>query len=97
MNTHKNIVLGVVISEKSNMNFESSNAIILKVRKEATKLQIKNEINKFMGVQPLSVRTANVQGKIKRHGQTSGRQKSWKKAFVKFSPGTDISQFSATE
>ena len=47
MNTHKNIVLGVVISEKSNMNFESSNAIILKVRKEATKLQIKNEINKF--------------------------------------------------
>jgi large subunit ribosomal protein L23 len=32
----------------------------------------------------------NVQGKVKRHGQTKGRLAAWKKAYVRLAPGSDI-------
>ena len=36
------------------------------------------------------VTVANYQGKLKRHGQTSGRRASWKKAYVKLAEGSSI-------
>ena len=37
-----------------------------------------------------SVQTANVSGKIKRHGQTAGKRADWKKAYVTLAEGHDI-------
>jgi large subunit ribosomal protein L23 len=92
-----NIVLGVVISEKSTIGVEQRNEIVLKVRQEATKKQIKNEVERFVGLKPMNIRVCNVLGKIKRHGKTAGRQKSWKKAYVSFSKDADLTKFTATE
>ena len=94
---HHNIVLGVVVSEKSTMGVERRNEIILKVRKEATKPQIKYEVERYLGLKPSDIRVCNILGKIKRHGKTSGRKDSWKKAYVTFAKDTDLTKFTATE
>jgi large subunit ribosomal protein L23 len=36
------------------------------------------------------VQVANVQGKVKRFGQTTGRRVNWKKAYVTLAEGHDI-------
>ena len=37
-----------------------------------------------------AVRTMNVKGKTKRHGQSFGKRKDWKKAYVVLKEGQDI-------
>ena len=37
-----------------------------------------------------SVQVANVKGKVKRFGRTTGRRKGWKKAFVCLKAGQEI-------
>jgi large subunit ribosomal protein L23 len=37
-----------------------------------------------------SVQVINYQGKVKRHGATSGRRASWKKAYVRLAEGSHI-------
>jgi ribosomal protein L23 len=48
-------------------------------------------------LKPSDIRVCNVLGKIKRHGKTSGRKDSWKKAYVTFAKDTDLTKFTATE
>lgn len=61
------------------------------VSPKATKLQVRDAVNKLYGVRPIRVNMLRVKGKQVRFGQRSGVQKDWKKAVVTLAPGAALS------
>jgi large subunit ribosomal protein L23 len=56
----------------------------------ANKAEIKAAVEKLFEVEVEGVRTVNVKGKVKRHGQSFGKRSDWKKAYVVLKEGQDI-------
>lgn len=83
-----------IISEKSTLVAENDKQFVFKVKKQATKKQVKSAVELMFNVEVESVRVLNVKGKQKRFGRTLGQRSDWKKAYVKLKPGHDIA-FSA--
>lgn len=83
-----------LVSEKSTRSAEKNHQVVFRVRKTATKDQIKRAIEFVFTVEVEMVRVLNVKGKAKRFGKFLGRRSDWKKAYVKLKPGFDI-DFSA--
>ncbi len=79
-----------IISEKSTIAAEKDHRFVFKVKKQATKKQVKNAVEAMFSVEVDSVHVLNVKGKQKRFGKTLGRRSDWKKAYVKLKPGHDI-------
>lgn len=84
------VIVGPHVSEKTTSAAETNNQVVFKVRTDATKKEIKQAVELLFEVKVGNVTVANVQGKVKRHGQTKGRLASWKKAYVRLAPGSDI-------
>jgi large subunit ribosomal protein L23 len=80
-----------IISEKSTIAAEKSNRFVFKIKKQATKLQIKKAVETMFEVEVDSVQVLNVKGKKKRFGKMLGQRPNWKKAYVKLKEGHDIS------
>jgi large subunit ribosomal protein L23 len=83
-----------IVSEKSTIAAEKSNRFVFKVRKQATKKQVKSAVELMFKVEVDSVQVLNVKGKQKRFGGSLGQRSDWKKAYVKLKLGHDI-DFSA--
>jgi large subunit ribosomal protein L23 len=88
--TLANILYAPIISEKSSNATDHSNQFVFKVKKSATKLQIKHAVELMFKVEVASVRVLNVKGKIKRFGRSLGKRSDWKKAYVKLQSGHSI-------
>jgi large subunit ribosomal protein L23 len=84
------LIQSPVISEKSTQIAEVDNRIVFRVNKKATKLDIKQAIEKMFGVEVESVNVLNVKGKKKRFGRFMGARSDWKKAYVKLKEGFKI-------
>ena len=84
------VLLAPHVSEKATLAAESNNTVVLKVLKDANKEEIKAAVEKLFEVEVNSVRTMIVKGKTKRHGQSFGQRKDWKKAYVVLKEGQDI-------
>lgn len=86
-----------IISEKSNILMDDLNKkkFVFKVRKDATKKQVKSAVELMFSVQVVTVNLLNVKGKQKRMGRFLGKRSDWKKAYVTLMPGNDI-EFSVT-
>ncbi len=67
--------------------------VVFKVRKQATKGQIREAIERIFEVKVEKVRTANFQGKLKRQGRNVGRRPAWKKAYVTLRVGEKPIEF----
>ena len=79
------IILKPLVTEKS-MNFIADRKYAFYVHPDATKIQIKQAVEKmFDGVKVDKVNTMNVLGKEKRRGYTKGRTAARKKAIIKLS------------
>jgi large subunit ribosomal protein L23 len=83
------VIEGPHLSEKSHIVAEK-NQVVFKVRTDATKSEIKQAVELLFEVSVDKVSVMNYQGKVKRHGQTSGRRASWKKAYVRLAEGSQI-------
>ena len=79
-----------IISEKSTNVGDQSNQYVFKVKKSATKLEVKKAVELMFKVEVVSVRVLNVKGKIKRFGRSLGKRSDWKKAYVKLQSGHNI-------
>jgi len=79
-----------IISEKSTIAAEKANQFVFRIKKQATKLQVKRGVEAMFSVEVDSVHVLNVKGKKKRFGKTLGQRSDWKKAYVKLKPGHDI-------
>ncbi len=75
------IIIKPIITEKSNMEIQEGK-YTFKVAKKATKIDIKNAVEKLFEVKVLNVNTMNVSGKSKRVGVHRGMTPDWKKAIV---------------
>jgi large subunit ribosomal protein L23 len=84
------VIVGPHVSEKSTALADASNQVVFKVRPDATKKEIKDAVEVLFEVKVRNVTVTNVRGKVKRHGQSKGRQAAWKKAYVRLVPGDNI-------
>ena len=86
---HYDVILGPVITEKATTQSEQ-NKVVFKVRKDASKPQIKAAVEKLFDVKVDSVNTLVRKGKVKRFKNTVGRQSDVKKAIVTLAEGHTI-------
>ena len=84
------VIVAPVISEKSTYVADKHNQVIFRVAQDATKPEIKAAVELMFKVQVGTVKVVNVRGKNKRFGQSSGRRRHWKKAYVCLMPGQEI-------
>lgn len=77
----EDIIVKPIITEKSNMAM-TQGKYTFQVNKKATKIDIRNAVEKLFGVKVKNVSVINVYGKPKRQGNTQGRTSDWKKAIV---------------
>ena len=93
-----NIIIKPVITEKMTDLGEKMNRYGFIVHMKANKLQIKNAIQEFYGVDVESVNTMNYSGKQKsrntKSGAISGRTNAYKKAIVTLAEGETIDFYS---
>jgi large subunit ribosomal protein L23 len=84
------IIEAPVVSEKSTLEAEKHNRVVFKVKKAASKQQVKRAVELLFKVEVASVHVLNVKGKDKRFGKFLGSRSDWKKAYIKLKPGFDI-------
>ena len=93
-----NIIIKPVITEKMTDMGEKLNRFGFIVNKKANKIQIRNAVEDFYGVDVISVNTMNYSGKEKsrftKGGVISGRTNSYKKAIVTLADGETIDFYS---
>ncbi len=87
-----NVIRGPHLSEKAHLAAEN-NQVVLKVRTDATKKEIRQAVELLFEVQVENVKVVNVKGKNKRFGQTMGRRSDWKKAYVRLAEGSSLESF----
>jgi large subunit ribosomal protein L23 len=89
------VLLGPHVSEKAT-GLAESNQVVFKVRRDATKSDIRQAIELLFEVKVQRVSVVSIPAKKKRFGQRAGARQAWKKAYVRLAPGQDIN-FMGTE
>ncbi len=89
----QDVVKRPLITEKAERNREAARQFAFEVHREATKIQVKQAVEKLFNVHVLAVRTAVARGKVKRVGRHIGQRPNWKKAFVTLREGETIALF----
>ncbi|BCX18607.1 MAG: 50S ribosomal protein L23 [Geminicoccaceae bacterium] len=87
--TTYDLIIAPVITEKATLLSEK-NQIVFKVRKDATKPQIKAAVEALFNVKVTAVNTMNVKGKVKRFRGRVGKRPDVKKAIVTLAEGSRI-------
>ncbi len=93
MKDYRKIIIGPIITEKSNFQKEMSKTYVFEVSPEANKFEIKTAVEKLFSVHVIDVRTISVKGKVKRTKWIKGRRKNTKKAYVKIKENQRIEIF----
>lgn len=83
------VILSPVITEKST-TASQFNQVMFKVRRTATKPEIKAAVERLFNVKVRAVNTLNRKGKVKRFRGTIGRQQDVKRAIVTLEEGHSI-------
>jgi large subunit ribosomal protein L23 len=87
------VLKGPVNTEKTDIQKEKSNQVTFEVEPSANRVEIKKAVEKIFNVKVKTVRTINVEGKIKRRGRIIGKRQDWKKAIITLVPGHRINFF----
>jgi len=90
---YHDIIIRPIITEKTNIQKTLSNQLSFEVDRRANRVEIKKAIEHIFKVNVSSVRTMQVEGKVKRRGRTIGKRRNWKKAIVQLMPGERIEFF----
>jgi large subunit ribosomal protein L23 len=83
-------ILAPQITEKATMIADKNNQVAFKVKKSATKADVKTAIETMFKVEVTAVNILNMSGKTKRSGRTIGKRNDWKKAYVCIKSGQEI-------
>jgi large subunit ribosomal protein L23 len=92
----QDVVKRPLITEKNERAREMARQFAFEVHRDATKIQVKQAVEKLFNVHVLAVRTSVARGKTKRVGRNVGRRPNWKKAFVTLKEGETIALFEGT-
>jgi large subunit ribosomal protein L23 len=82
-----------LVTEKGVDRKDNQRTLCFEVNGEANKTQVKAAVEKLFKVKVAEVRTANMDGKLRRRGRFSGYKPDWKKAYVKLKAGEKVPEF----
>ena len=85
-----NLLLAPHVTEKTSRATQEHNQYTFRVRRNATKPQIKAAVELMFDVKVSGVQVVNEPGKARRFGKTLGRTQDWKKAYVRLVSGQAI-------
>ncbi|MGA2274897.1 MAG: 50S ribosomal protein L23 [Bryobacteraceae bacterium] len=92
MTIHK-VLRRPLVTEKGVDKKDNERTLCFEVAAEANKTQVKTAVEKLFKVKVAEVRTANMEGKLRRRGKFSGYRSDWKKAYVKLKAGEKVPEF----
>jgi len=84
------VLLAPHVTEKTALAMQNSNQYAFRVRRDATKPDIKAAVELMFSVKVAEVNVVNEPGKTRRFGKTVGRTQDSKKAYVRLAPGQSI-------
>ena len=84
------VIKAPIITEKSASIQADGKKIVLKVAKNANKVQIRQAVETMFGVKVTNVNTVNVRPKKKRVGRYEGTTKAYKKAIITLAEGSKL-------
>ena len=85
------VIQTIRLTEKATLLGEKNNEYVFKVDTNATKIDVKQAVEKLFGKKVSGVRTSNVSGKAKRERRADyGRTNHWKKAIVRLAEGEKL-------
>ena len=93
MKDPRSVVRRALITEKGTVLREVRNQYLFEVQRDANKIDIKRAVETIFNVKVASVRTQQLQGKVRRQGRYVGRRSDWKKAIVTLQPDHKIDLF----
>jgi len=85
-----NVLLAPHVTEKTSLAMQNSNQYVFRVRRQATKIDIKQAVELMFDVKVKGVQVLNEPGKTRRFGRMQGRTQDWKKAYVSLAQGQTI-------
>ena len=86
---HYDVIVSPVITEKAT-TLSEHNKVVFRVRKDATKPQIKEAVERLFDVKVVSVNTLVTKGKVKMFRGKRGQRSDVKKAVVTLQEGQTI-------
>jgi large subunit ribosomal protein L23 len=85
-----NVLLAPHVTEKSSLATQASNQYAFRVRRDATRTEVKQAVELMFEVKVERVQVLNEPGKARRFGNRAGRTQDWKKAYVRLAAGQAI-------
>jgi large subunit ribosomal protein L23 len=82
-----------LVTEKGVAAKEANRTLCFEVHADANKTQVKAAVEKLFKVKVAEVRTATLEGKLRRRGRFTGYKPDWKKAYVKLKAGEKVPEF----
>jgi large subunit ribosomal protein L23 len=84
------VLIAPHVTEKTSLAMQNHNQYTFRVRREATKSDIRKAIKLMFDVKVTGVQVVNEPGKRRRFGRSVGRTQEWKKAYVSLAAGETI-------
>jgi large subunit ribosomal protein L23 len=84
------VLIAPHVTEKTSLAMQNHNQYTFRVRRDASKTDIRKAIELMFDVKVAGVQVVNEPGKSRRFGRSTGRTQDWKKAYVSLSPGQTI-------
>jgi large subunit ribosomal protein L23 len=84
------VLIAPHVTEKTSLAMQNHNQYTFRVRREATKTDIKKAVELMFDVKVAAVQVVNEPGKTRRFGRHAGRTQDWKKAYVSLAEGQSI-------
>jgi large subunit ribosomal protein L23 len=82
-----------LVTEKGVTKKDNERTLCFEVARDANKTQVKAAVEKLFKVKVAEVRTATLEGKLRRRGRFTGYRGDWKKAYVKLKKGEKVPEF----
>jgi large subunit ribosomal protein L23 len=92
MNIHE-VIRRPLVTEKGVSAKDEQRTLCFEVALDANKTQVKQAVERMFKVKVADVRTANLEGKMRRRGRFVGYRRDWKKAYVKLKAGEKVPDF----
>jgi large subunit ribosomal protein L23 len=84
------VLLAPHVTEKTSLAMQNHNQYTFRVRRDATKTDVKQAVELMFEVKVKGVQIVNEPGKTRRFGKVIGRTQDWKKAYVSLAQGQSI-------
>ena len=85
-----NVLIAPHVTEKTSLAMQNANQYTFRVKRSATKTDIKQAVELMFEVKVTGVQVVNESGKKRRFGRLAGRTQDWKKAYVSLAQGQAI-------